>query len=273
MIHRLTARNRRNEGAPARPSCKAANVRIGAPVARPPIPWFFRRRRRPNLAHPAVFTSNRPGSDSPWLAGKRACLAEPARSGRNAIGSGAMAPPSRGTFNSTERDLGLDVPITRRDFLGGTLLAAGAGLLQLPPPQAPRASTLSAADWQGYGGIGDYASSNGNTWEAVTTAHRLRDRQLGGADAAKQAVDTGERYDLIVVGGGLSGLAAAFYFKKGNPGRCLVLDNHPIAGGEAKRNEFNIDGVHLIGPQGSNDFGTRLSAGWAGEYWQELGLP
>ena len=126
-----------------------------------------------------------------------------------------MAPPSRGTFNSTERDLGLDVPITRRDFLDSTLLAAGAAVLQLPPPQGRSGATLSAADWQGYGGIGDYASSNGNTWEAVTTAHRLRDRQLGGADAAKQAVDTGERYDLIVVGGGLSGLAAAFFFMKG----------------------------------------------------------
>src|SRR5262245_30388262 len=132
-----------------------------------------------------------------------------------AIGSGAPAPPSRGTSNSPGRGLGLDVPIPRRDFLDSTLLAAGAALLQVPPPQGRSGATLSAADWQGYGGIGDYASSNGNTWEAMTTAHKLRDRQLGGADAAKQAVDTGERYDLIVVGGGLSGLAAAYFFMKG----------------------------------------------------------
>ena len=183
-----------------------------------------------------------------------------------------MSPHDRGKFDSAERDLGLDVPITRRDFLDSTLLAAGAALLQVPPPVERPSSTASAAAWQGFGGVGDYARSNGNTWEAVTTAHKLRDRQLGGADAAKQAVDTGERYDLIVVGGGLSGLAAAFFFKKG-PGTCLVLDNHPVAGGEAKRNEFLVDGVHLIGPQGSNDFGTRLSQGWAGEYWQDLGLP
>jgi spermidine dehydrogenase len=184
-----------------------------------------------------------------------------------------MASPDRATFDSGERDLGLDTSITRRDFLDSTLLAAGAALLQVPPPVERRRATASASAWQGFGGVGDYAQSNGNTWEAVATAHQLRDRKLGGADAATQAIDTGERYDLIVVGGGLSGLAAAFFLKKGNGGRCLVLDNHPMAGGEAKRNEFNVDGVHLIGPQGSNDFGTRLSAGWAGEYWQELGLP
>jgi spermidine dehydrogenase len=56
-------------------------------------------------------------------------------------------------------------------------------------------------------------------------------------------------------------------------GRCLVLDNHPMVGGEAKRNEFDVDGVHLIGPQGSNDFGTRPRTDWLGEYWNELGLP
>ena len=53
----------------------------------------------------------------------------------------------------------------------------------------------------------------------------------------------------------------------------LVLDNHPMVGGEAKRNEFDVDGVRLIGPQGSNDFGTRLPRGWVGDYWKDLGLP
>ncbi len=76
-----------------------------------------------------------------------------------------------------------------------------------------------------------------------------------------------------MVGGGISGLGAAAFFQKLKGGRCLVLDNHPMVGGEAKRNEFVVDGVHLIGPQGSNDFGTRLPPGWAGDYWKELGLP
>jgi len=173
-------------------------------------------------------------------------------------------------LDSAERDLGLDVPITRRDFLNSTLLASGAVLLHT---KAPFLLQSQSAAWEGPGGVGDYARSHGNMWSAVTTAHELRDGTLGGESARQRATDTGEQYDLIVVGGGLSGLGAAYYFQKLRGGRVLVLDNHPMIGGEAKRNEFNVDGVHLIGPQGSNDFGTRLPSGWAGEYWNDLGLP
>src|SRR5687767_14455481 len=173
-------------------------------------------------------------------------------------------------LDSTERDLGLDVPITRRDFLNSTLLASGAALLHT---KAPFVLQSQNAAWEGPGGVGDYARSHGNMWSAVTTAHELRDGTLGGESARRQAADTGERYDLIVVGGGLSGLGAAYYYQKLRGGRVLVLDNHPMVGGEAKRNEFNVDGVRLIGPQGSNDFGTGLPSGWAGDYWKDLGLP
>jgi spermidine dehydrogenase len=172
-------------------------------------------------------------------------------------------------LESTESDLGLDVRITRRDFLDASLLGVGSALLGLPAPL--RAAPVKNEDWEGYGGIGDYARSHGNTWEAVSVAHDLRDGKF--ADASRRAIDTGERYDLVVVGGGLSGLAAAYFFQKIRGGRCLVLDNHPMAGGEAKRNEFEVDGVHLIGPQGSNDFGSRPRSGWLGEYWKDLGLP
>jgi len=173
--------------------------------------------------------------------------------------------------DSTERDLGLDVPITRRDFLNSTLLASGAVLLHTKAPlfQQP----TSPAAWEGPGGVGDYAPSHGNMWAGVADAHALRDGTLGGEAARRRAVDTGERYDLVVVGGGLSGLGAAVFFQKLRGGRVLVFDNHPVVGGEAKRNEFVVDGVHLIGPQGSNDFGTRLPRGWAGDYWKDLGLP
>lgn len=172
---------------------------------------------------------------------------------------------------SSDRDLGLDQPITRRDFLDASLLAAGAGLLKMPAPlgQAPSA----AQAWEGFAGVGDYARSHGNMWSTIDTAHQLRDRKIGGPDAAKGAIDSGERYDLIVVGGGISGLGAAAFFQKLKGGRVLVLDNHPMPGGEAKRNEFLVDGTRLIGPQGSKDFGTRLPGGWAGDYWKELGLP
>jgi spermidine dehydrogenase len=179
--------------------------------------------------------------------------------------------PASSGFDSTESDLGLDARITRRDFLDASLLGAGSALLRRPPPLA--ASYLPAVnpDWEGYGGIGDYARSHGNTWEALTVAHALRDGKL--SDARSRATDTGERYDLIVVGGGIAGLASAHFFQKIRGGRCLVLDNHPMVGGEAKRNEFEVDGVRLIGPQGSNAFGTGRRSGWLGELWDDLGLP
>jgi spermidine dehydrogenase len=179
--------------------------------------------------------------------------------------------PQKPRFNSTERDLGLDCRITRRDFLDASLLAAGSALLSSPAPLAAAQTPASNPEWDGYGGIGDYARSHGNMWESIAAAHDLRDGKL--ADAASRATDTGERYDLIIVGAGLSGLGAAWFFQKIRGGSCLLLDNHPMMGGEAKRNEFEVDGVHLIGPQGSNDFGMREPGGWAGEYWREVGLP
>jgi spermidine dehydrogenase len=176
-------------------------------------------------------------------------------------------------LDSKERDLGLDVPITRRDFLNSTLLASGALLLEARAPLFQQAPNATNAAWEGPGGVGDYARSHGNMWSAVTAAHDLRDGKLSDDAARRGAVDTGERYDLIVIGGGISGLGAAAFHQKLRGGRVLVLDNHPMVGGAANRNEFVVDGVHLIGPQGSNDFGTRLPGGWAGDYWKELGLP
>src|SRR5690348_10259738 len=100
--------------------------------------------------------------------------------------------------------LGMNQPISRRDFVNGTLLT-GAGLLlgsRLPNGAAP----LPADDWTGYGGIGDYARANGNTWEVMTAGHALRDGNFERAVAS--AADTGQTYDLVCVGGGISGLAA-----------------------------------------------------------------
>lgn len=179
--------------------------------------------------------------------------------------------PSR--LDSADRDLGLDASITRRDFLDASLLAAGAALIRTPAPLHRQPTPSGNPAWEGFGGVGDYARSHGNTWEALSTAHDLRDGKYSGDKARSLAIDTGERHDLVVVGGGISGLGAAAFFQKEKGGRVLVLDNHPMAGGEAKRNEFLVDGVRLIGPQGSNDFGTRLPGGWAGDYWKDLGLP
>jgi spermidine dehydrogenase len=143
--------------------------------------------------------------------------------------------------------LGLNTPIERRDLLNATLLAAGGMLLHSIAPF----QLLAEEDWTGYGGVGDYARSNGNTYEVMTAGHKIRDRVYEGA--ATEAIDTHERFDCVVVGGGISGLAAALFFQRDSKrgATCLVLDNHPIFGGEAKRNEFNIDGRRLMAHQGS----------------------
>jgi spermidine dehydrogenase len=160
--------------------------------------------------------------------------------------------------------------ITRRDFVNGVLVGTGASLLGMPAPL--RAQGLAEA-WTGYGGIGDYADSNGNTAPVVNAAHGIRDGRYEPFIASARLVD--ERYDLVVVGGGFAGLAAAYEFKKARPERTLLLlDNHPVPGGEAKQNVIEVDGVTLIGPQGSNATLVPGPAfGLAHDYWNELGIP
>ncbi|PYV53120.1 MAG: hypothetical protein DMG91_17875 [Acidobacteria bacterium] len=81
-------------------------------------------------------------------------------------------------------------------------------------------------------------------------AHKLRD---GSAWDADKPADTGEGYDLVVVGGGISGLAAAYFYRQqaGNSARILILDNHDDFGGHAKRNEFRPGGRLLLANGGS----------------------
>ena len=156
--------------------------------------------------------------------------------------------------------------ISRRDFLNGALVA-GAGILlrgQLP-------ATDSLADaWNGYGGIGDYRHSNGNTYDVLTTAHAMRDGKFERSIAS--AIDTGEMYDLVSVGGGISGLAAAVFFQKNKGGRCLVLDNHPIFGGEAKRNEFRVDGHTLVAHQASAIYLVPQKGGYTDRVYDLIGM-
>ncbi len=185
------------------------------------------------------------------------------------------------------RFIDLGSQVTRRDFVGGTLLGAGAALLGSSAPGLMReasAQTIPAPltglgpDWTGPGGIGDYAKSNGNTHEVLNAGHGLR---TGAYDKMlKDAVDTGETYDLVVVGAGFAGHSAAYTYAKERPNdRILILDNHPIFGGEAKTNEFEVNGTHLWAPQGSTgtvypptaDGAKRIGA--YHRYQDELGLP
>jgi spermidine dehydrogenase len=166
------------------------------------------------------------------------------------------------------------VKIFRRDFLNNTLLAAGASLLKMPAPAAAQAREARDT-FTGYGGVGDYARSNGDPWSVVNAGHRISQGAYTSLPASVQ--DTGESFDLLVVGGGLSGLGSAYYFAKATGGkqRCLILENHPMFGGHCKQNEFMVNGRRLIGPQASNDFGIPRAGSHTqmDELFTELHLP
>jgi spermidine dehydrogenase len=142
---------------------------------------------------------------------------------------------------SRNRELGMQCKITRRDFLngmavgvGGTLASAWLdGLLAAPTP-AP-----SAQDRSGYYPP-TLTGMRGSHPGAFEVAHALRDGTFW--EQAGKPVPTGEEYDLVVAGGGISGLAAAYFYRKhaGSAARILILDNHDDFGGHAKRNEFHL---------------------------------
>lgn len=167
-----------------------------------------------------------------------------------------------------DRALGMDQQITRQDFLNSALLASGALLAGKSP-----LDFISEDDWTGYGGIGEYSNSNGNTYEVMTDGHKIRDHVFGAA--LKNVRDTREEFDCVIIGGGISGLAAALFFEHdGRSARptCLILDNHPIFGGEAKRNEFNVDGQRLIAHQGSAMCFPPLAGTFLAEFYRSIGI-
>lgn len=142
--------------------------------------------------------------------------------------------------------LGMDANITRRDFLDGVLqiiggTAAASVASAAPLPAAHDAATATAAivdsDYppmrQGMRGFEDAAMHAG---------HALRD----GA-SIDSGTDTGEAYDLVVVGAGMAGLSAAYFYRKQIPGaKILVLDGCDDLGGHARRVEFDVDGRQLL---------------------------
>jgi spermidine dehydrogenase len=144
-----------------------------------------------------------------------------------------------------DRDLGMGRTITRRDFLNGVALGVGgaSALAHLPPGLV---ETL-AQDGPYPPALTGLRGSHAGSFEAL---HALRDGvywKTAGTPAA-----TGEEYDLVVVGAGISGLAAAYYYRQARPdARILILDNHDDFGGHAKRNEFTHDGRTYIGYGGT----------------------
>ena len=141
----------------------------------------------------------------------------------------------------TNRDLGMHRDITRRDFVNGVGVTVG-GMLLAPGWLSAREGTSSASQAQEYypPALTGMRGSHPGSFEA---AHALRD-----GSTWTDVDDTGESYDMVVVGGGLSGLSAAYFFltSAGRGARVLVLDNHDDFGGHAKRNEMTYRGRTLM---------------------------
>ncbi len=124
--------------------------------------------------------------------------------------------------------------ITRRDFIDGTLMAAGASMV---PFGCTSEKVLDKIDPSYYPPA--LTGLRGSHVESYTDAHSrawAEKSDWGPTTALK------EEYDLIVVGGGISGLSAAFFYQQehGRDKKVLILDNHDDFGGHAKRNEHTV---------------------------------
>jgi len=145
--------------------------------------------------------------------------------------------------DSQDRQLGMHRRITRRDFLNGVAVTAGAAIMPWHLAAADDAAPEKSPGYYPPALTGMRGSHPGS----FDAAHSLRDGTFW--DSAGKPEDTGEIYDLIIVGGGISGLAAAHFYRKaaGAKARILILDNHDDFGGHAKRNEFRVNNAFRLG--------------------------
>ncbi|QXH63040.1 NAD(P)/FAD-dependent oxidoreductase [Pseudomonas azerbaijanorientalis] len=133
--------------------------------------------------------------------------------------------------------------ITRRDFLNGVAVTIAAGMTPLQLLQAAPDGRYYPPALTGLRGshVGSFEMAHQMSWEKKVF------------DTDKLPIT--EEYDLVVVGGGLSGLSAAWFYREKHPkARILILENHDDFGGHAKRNEFSAGGRMIIGYGGSEAF-------------------
>jgi spermidine dehydrogenase len=171
------------------------------------------------------------------------------------------------------KDLGMERPIARRDFLNGFGVAVGGSLALnntkwLDAFGLPRSPFSPAIAPEYYPPA--LTGMRGTTDAVMEVGHALRDGNTWGAPT-----QDAETYGLIIVGGGLSGLSAAYFYRKvaGPDAKILILENHDDFGGHARRNEFHTDKRILVGYGGTQSIaGPKLYSAQAKALFQELGI-
>ena len=170
-------------------------------------------------------------------------------------------------MNNKDKKLGMDRDITRRDFIHDVSLASLG--LALPAGVAAHAATGSPVPaGENYPPV--RTGMRGSHPGAFEVAHALA--REGKSFPAPTDID--ESYDLVVVGGGISGLAAAYYYRKrfGPDARILILENHDEFGGHARRNEFHQGGQMRLSWGGTMNLEYPLFSDEVNELLTELGV-
>ena len=151
-----------------------------------------------------------------------------------------------------DQQLGMNRRISRRDFLNGVAIGIGVlGSTGLPALASshPANATADLNSPSSYPPA--LTGLRGLAGGSYDVAHALRDGDFW--ESAGTPEDTHETYDLVVVGGGISGLAAAYFYRKyaGSSSRILILDNNDDFGGHARRNEFRVGDRLLLSNGGT----------------------